>query len=205
MTETTTQTPDQGAKAQAHTHAQENRRSSPWSKGHRYKAALWKLVEMTLFRPTPKPMKHWRLFLLRLFGATIEGSPFVDATARIKYPWHLTIKDRACIGPGADIYNLAHITLEPGCVVAQQVYLCTGTHDLDDPNFPLVTAPITIGENAFIGVRALIMPGLTVGTGGVVGGGAVVVKNVPDWTIVGGNPARPIKERTPIEGFGNPV
>ncbi len=202
----TTETPPvKNAKAAFETKHQDTRVESPWSLAHRIKTLVWVVVCTLLFRPTPKPLYPWRVFLLRLFGACVEGKPFVDASATIKYPWHLTIKDRACIGPKADIYNLAHITLEPGCVVAQQVYLCTGTHDLDDPNFPLVTAPITIGENAFIGVRALLMPGVSVGTGGVVGGGAVVTKSVPDWTIVGGNPAKPIKERTPIEGFGDPV
>jgi putative colanic acid biosynthesis acetyltransferase WcaF len=185
-------------------HDQTHRGASPWSRAHRYKTALWVLVCMFLFRPTPKPLWKWRLFLLRRFGAEIEGSPFVDASARIKYPWKLTMRPRACIGPHADIYNLGHITIEAGANVTQQVYLCTGTHDLDDPNLPLVTAPITIGKNTFIGLRALVMPGVTIHEGAVVGGGAVVTKDVEPWTIVGGNPAKPIKQRTPIEGFGNP-
>ncbi|MEM1422721.1 MAG: putative colanic acid biosynthesis acetyltransferase [Planctomycetota bacterium] len=194
-----------GAKADARTFQQDKRGESPWPLSHRIKTALWRLVEITLFATTPKPLNAWRLFILRRFGAQIEGTPYIDASCTIKYPWHLTIGDLAAIGPKADIYNLAHITIERGAVVAQQVYLCTGTHDLDDPKFPLVTAPIVVGENAFVGVRALVMPGLTVAKGAVVGGGAVVVKNVPEWTVVGGNPAKPIKQRTPIEGFGVPA
>lgn len=178
---------------------QDRRGQSPWSRGHRIKTALWVFACALFFRTCPKPFNGVRLVILRLFGAHIEGSPYIDASCFIKYPWHLTVQARATIGPKADIYNLGHITLEEGCTVAQQSYLCTGTHDLDDPILPLVTAPIVIGRDVFVGVRALVMPGITVGRGAVLAGGAVVTKNVEPWTIVGGNPAKPIKQRTPFE------
>lgn len=184
-------------------HAQSDRSESPWPLAHRVRTALWLLVSLLLFRPTPKFFNKWRLFLLRRFGAQIPAHAFVDASARIRYPWHLAMDHRACIGAGADIYNLAPIHLQAGCTVAQQAYLCAGTHDLEDPALPLVTAPIIVGENAFIGVRALILPGVRVHEGGVVGGGAVVTKDVPPWTVVAGNPAAPIGTRRPIPGVSS--
>jgi putative colanic acid biosynthesis acetyltransferase WcaF len=60
---------------------------------------------------------------------------------------------------------------------------------------PLVTAPITVGADAWICARAFIGPGVAVGEGAVVGACAVVMKDVPPWTVVAGNPARLIKER----------
>jgi len=174
---------------------QADKYATPWPLAIRLKGMLWRLVWWTLFRPTPKPLKTWRNRLLRTFGARIKGAPFVSSSARIRMPWNLTLEDRACIGEEVDVYNLGPITLKRGCVVAQQAYLCTGTHDLNDPASPLMVAPIQIGEQAFIGVRALILPGVMVGAGAVVGGGSVVARDVADWAIVVGNPAIGIGRR----------
>ncbi|CRI68128.1 Acetyltransferase [Thiocapsa sp. KS1] len=174
---------------------QADKYSTPWPLAIRLKGMLWRLVWLILFRPTPKPLSNWRNYVLRAFGARIEGAPFVSSSARIRMPWNLTLEDRACIGEDVDVYNLGPITLKRGCVVAQQVYLCTGSHDLSDPAAPLMVAPIQIGEQAFVGVRALILPGVMVGAGAVVGGGSVVARDVEDWTIVAGNPATAIGRR----------
>jgi putative colanic acid biosynthesis acetyltransferase WcaF len=79
-----------------------------------------------------------------------------------------------------------------GATVAQEAYLCTGTHDFSDSSFQLITKKITIENNAFIGVRAMIMPGITVGRKAIVGAQSVVTKNVKPNQIVAGNPAREI-------------
>ena len=157
--------------------------------------ALWRAVDAVLFRPTPKPLNGWRLWLLRRFGARIEGRPFVNSSAIIRIPWHLTMRDRAALGEHAEVYNLGHVTLGERCTVAQHAYLCTGTHDLSDPVLPLVVGPIEIGADAFIGVRALVLPGVRVGEGAVVGAGSVAARDVPAWTVGAGNPWRPFRER----------
>jgi putative colanic acid biosynthesis acetyltransferase WcaF len=79
--------------------------------------------------------------------------------------------------------------------VAQEVYLCTGTHAFDKPNMNLITNKITIHRKVFIGARAFIMPGIIVGENAVIGSGSIVTKNVEKNTIVGGNPAKLIKSR----------
>lgn len=155
----------------------------------------WRITWALLGRTTPKPFKKWRLLLLRLYGCTIHGNPFVSESAKIRIPWQLTLHDRSCIGEHAEVYNLGHVTLEERCVVAQHVYLCGGTHDLNDPNLPLMTGPIVIGQEAFVGAKAVVLPGVKVGRFAVVGAGAVVAKSVPDHVIVAGNPAKPIGER----------
>lgn len=104
-------------------------------------------------------------------------------------PWNLTLEDRACLGPGSEVYNLGHVTLRAGSTVAQQAYLCTGSHDFTHPHMPLVVGDIEIGPNAFIGARAFILPGIVVGTGAVIGACAVVTKSVASYTVVAGNPA----------------
>jgi putative colanic acid biosynthesis acetyltransferase WcaF len=119
----------------------------------------------------------------------------VASSAIIKMPWHVTLEDRAAIGDGAELYSLGHITLRERCTVAQHSYLCTGTHDLSHPDLPLVVGEIDVGREVFIGVRALVLPGVILGEGSVVGAGSVVTRDVQPWDIVAGNPARVIGRR----------
>lgn len=165
-------------------------RSSPWSLGARLRVVAWECAWGLLCRWTPKPLNFWRLVVLRLFGAEIHGTPFVHQRARIQIPWNVALHDRACVGDRANLYSLDRITLHAGALVAQEAYLCTGTHDLEDPEWPLLTAPIVVGERAFIGARAFVLPGVTIGPRAVVGAMSVVTGDVPAGVTVRGNPAR---------------
>jgi putative colanic acid biosynthesis acetyltransferase WcaF len=132
---------------------------------------------------------------LRFFGAKIEGVPFVHARARIQIPWKLHLAHRACLGDRANAYTLGDIFIGEGATIAQEAYLCTGTHDFASPVLPLQTAPIIVGADAFIGVRALVLPGVCIGSRAVIGAGAVVTRDVSANAIVAGNPARVIGTR----------
>jgi putative colanic acid biosynthesis acetyltransferase WcaF len=105
------------------------------------------------------------------------------------------MRHRACLGEMASAYSLAKIEVLEGATVAQEAYLCTGTHDFQDPCLQLITKPITIGKNSFIGARAMILPGVCIGDRAIVGAMSVVSKDVPDHQIVAGNPAKKIGER----------
>ena len=99
---------------------------------------------------------------------------------------------RACLGEKANAYSLGNIEIMDGATVAQEAYLCTGTHNFRDPSFQLITKKITIQANAFIGVRAMILPGITIGKNAVIGAQSVVTKNIKSNQIVAGNPAQEI-------------
>ncbi len=180
--------------------AQAGAYASPWTLRVRLKIALWSVVWWLLFRPTPKPLYPWRVALLRLFGCRVHGRPFVAASAVIKMPWNLVLEDRACLGPQSEVYNLGPVTLKERCTIAQQAYLCAGTHDFSDPGLPLVVGPIVIGPDVFVGARAFILPGVHVGEGAIVGACAVVSHDVEPWSIMAGNPARRIGTRVLKEG-----
>lgn len=156
---------------------------------------LWDYVWLLLCSWTPKPLNPWRLLWLKAFGAKIRGTPFVHQRARIQIPWNLSLHDRACLGDRANAYSLGEIEIHEQATVAQEVYLCTGTHKLEDSALPLQTAKITIGANAFIGARAFILPGVIIGEGAVVGACSVVTRDVAPNSVVAGNPATKIKQR----------
>lgn len=169
--------------------------ASPWTAGQRAKQFLWQVSWALLCSWTPKPLNTWRLWVLKAFGARIHGRPFVHQRARIQIPWNLTLHDRACIGDQANLYTLGAIEIGVRSVIAQEAYLATGSHDFGHPNIPLTTAPIRIGSDAFIGARAFILLGVTIGDGAVVGAMSVVIKDVPPWTFIVGNPAKPLRRR----------
>ena len=175
---------------------QTERYSSPWSVSYRLRLLIWDYAWPFLCGWTPKPFNPWRLFILRRFGATVCGKPFVHQRARIEHPWNLTMHHRACLGDRAHAYCLGFVVICAEATVAQESYLCTGTHDFLLPHRPLQTAPICIGRDAFIGARALVLPGVTIGAGAIVGACSVVTRNVPAHSIVVGNPAKQIVKST---------
>ena len=79
--------------------------------------------------------------------------------------------------------------------ISAGVWLITGSHDMNDPTFPDFYKPIVIGDNVWIGMRATILPGVTIGEGAVVTAGAIVTRDVAPYTVVGGVPAKMIKRR----------
>lgn len=168
---------------------------SPWSLRQRLKMMIWSYVWILLCSWTPKPANQWRLFWLKLFGCKIYGKPFVHQRARIQIPWNLILHDHACLGDRANAYTLGVIEIFEHATVGQEVYLCTGTHNFHKPEMNLITSKITINKNVFIGVRAIIMPGIIIGENAIIGSGSLVTKNVEKNTIVGGNPAKFIKYR----------
>ncbi len=200
MTQPASTTP--GVPPRVWVRSQPNRYQSSWSLRERLGLGLWRLVWIVAFLPTPRQLWRWRNFLLRLFGARIEGHAFVASSAYVWIPWQFVMEDRACLARGSEVYNLGPVTLRRRCVVTQYVYLCAGTHDLSDLEvLPLMVGAIDIGSEAFIGTRAIILPGVVVGEGAVVGAGSVVAKDVAPWTIAAGNPCRAIKPRT-VKGRG---
>lgn len=156
----------------------------------------WSTTWTLLAAWTPPPFHRWRRFLLRAFGASIAPSAHVYSSARIWCPANLEMGAHSCLGPRVDCYSMAKITLECYATVSQDVRLCCGTHDIEDPNFQLVAKPIFIGERAWIAAGAFVGPGVTIGSGAVLGAQAVVFKDVPEWSVFVGNPAGFLKTRT---------
>lgn len=163
------------------------------------KRLIWILSSAILFRPFPtKVFWIWRWALLRLFGAEVSIHSMVYSSVDIWAPWNLKMAAGSCLGPHVTCYNMAMIELEAGAIVSQYSYLCTAGHKTDELNNAtsgLIISTITIGKNAWIGTRAFIGMGCDIGEYSIVGATASVYKDVDPYTIVGGNPAKVIKQR----------
>lgn len=169
--------------------------ASPLSRRNKLGRALWGLVWLLLFRPSPRPFFGWRRLLLRAFGARIGRGANVHASCRVWAPWNLEMGDYSCLAFGVDCYCVDRVRLGAHATVSQYSHLCTASHDIRDPHMRLVTAPIAVGDGAWVCAGAFVGPGVTLGAGAVAAARAVVVKDVEAWTVVGGNPARFIRTR----------
>lgn len=167
------------------------------------KYAVWDLVRRVLwmigqyaFRWSPRTAFGWRRFVLRLFGAEVGKGVHIYSSATIYYPWNLRVGDWSAIGEGALIYNLGPVTIGERVTISQRAHLCAGTHDHTDPAMPLRKPPIGVEDQAWVCADAYVGPGVVVGEGAIVGARAVAVQDVEAWTIVAGNPAHYIDDRT---------
>ena len=153
---------------------------------------LWPLT--TWFLPRSLGM-GWKRLLLRMFGAKVHPTAQVYSSARIYYPANLTMEAYSCLADGVECYNVAPVTVGAHSTISQGTLLCTASHDITDSHHRLVTAPIVVEDQVWIGARAYIGMGVVVRQGAVVGATASVYKTVEPWTVVGGNPARFIEKR----------
>ena len=159
---------------------------------------LWTVINKTVFRFTPSRFsifRKYRVFLLRLFGADIDWSVSIHPTAVIDYPWNLSMKKRSSLGESSWAYAMARIEVGDLSCIGKGVFLLTGSHDINDRSFHLITHPIVIGRGCWIATSAIILPNITIGDYGVVAAGAVVCKSIRNSDVVGGNPAKFIKKR----------
>ncbi|MFO0874004.1 MAG: hypothetical protein U0575_08550 [Phycisphaerales bacterium] len=173
----------------------ERARRSPHGRSNRAARALWGIVQATLFGCSPRPLHGWRNWLLRRFGATLHPTARVYPRARIWAPWNLTLDAYATIADHVEVYCVAPVRLGVGTTVSQFSHLCAATHDHEDPAFPLVPMPISVGSRCWIASDVFIGPGVTIGDGTVVGVRSTVLADLPAWSVCVGTPARPIRPR----------
>jgi putative colanic acid biosynthesis acetyltransferase WcaF len=169
--------------------------TSGFSISARGRRLLWEVVWALLFRPSPWFLFCWRRTLLRLFGASIAANVRIYPSVRIWAPWNISIEAGSTIGSGVDCYSVDRIDIGSEVTVSQRAFLCTASHDLDDPERHLRTKPIRLGSASWVFAEAFIGPGVMVREGAVVAARAVVVKDVAPWSVVAGNPARVVKTR----------
>lgn len=169
--------------------------TSPY--GIRYKIAsrIWGIINSTIYRWSPFFMRKYRVALVRLFGGNIDWSCSLDSTATIIDPWNLTMGKRSSLGENCCIRCRDKVKIGEMTCIGKDVYIMTASHDISSPRFNMITAPVYIGDCVWIATRAMIMKGIKIGDGAVIAAGAIATKDVNEWTIVGGSPAKFISNR----------
>ncbi|QDU58505.1 WcaF family extracellular polysaccharide biosynthesis acetyltransferase [Aeoliella mucimassa] len=158
---------------------------------------LWYFTSMVMFdSPLPIPSRL-KCMVLRWFGAKLGEGVVIKPWVRIKFPWKLKIDSFVWIGEGTWIDNLAEVRIGSHVCVSQGVYFCCGSHDHRRRGFDLITSPITIEQGAWIATRSTLIGGVTIGANALVAACSMVHKDVPAGVMVGGNPAKVIRDREP--------
>lgn len=132
--------------------------------------------------------------LSEIIGNDIDGSTTVFPPFHTNFGRFITIGKRVFINHACSFLDMGGITIDDDVLIGPRVNLTTENHPLDPSDRrALITKPIHIKRNAWIGAGATILPGVTIGENSVVAAGAVVSKDVPANTLVGGVPAKHIK------------
>ena len=172
-----------------------NRRARKYSPSEQLRRVAWS-VGIWAIRLSPRPAFAWRRAILRLFGAKVGRFVNIYPTTRLYMPWNVELGDWTALGENVMLYSLGKIRIGRSVTVSYRGHVCAGSHDLSDPALPLIKPPIVIADGVWIGTEAFIGPGTEIGRYAIVGARAVVTKDVGEFDIVVGNPARVVGRRT---------
>lgn len=126
----------------------------------------------------------------------IAPDVIIDGAENIHFSDHIHIQ------PGCKLFGTGGIKIGTGTIFAHDVQILTQNHVYDRPDLECIpydkrydNKEVVIGEYVWIGASVIILPGVTIGDGAIIGAGSVVVKDVPEGAVVGGNPAKVLKFR----------
>lgn len=142
------------------------------------------------------PSRRLRRLALRPWLGALGRSAAVQMHCRILHGPGVQVGDRAVINTGCLLDGRRYpIQIGADVSVGPEAAILTLGHDPRSASFADRGGPVRIGDRAWIGYRAIVLPGVQIGEGAVVGAGAVVSRHVPPFTIVAGNPASVIGTR----------
>jgi len=154
------------------------------------------------------PIHSVRKIFYLISGIKIPFSSNIYMGANFFNPSGITIGHDSLIGDHCFLDGRASLIIGNHTSLASGVLIYNDEHDINSPDYKNSFGPVTIGDYVFIGPRAIILPGVTIGRGAVVAAGAVVTKNIPDFEIWGGVPAKKISLRqitNPDYTLGRPM
>lgn len=146
-------------------------------------------TEINNLRPDDSKIK---ILLNDLLENKIPYDSNILPPMHIDYGHQVIIHDRVYINHSISINSAAEVEIDDDVQIGPQVTILTVNHDLTNKGI-IKCAPVHIKRGTWIGARSIILPGVTIGENSVVGAGSVVTKDVPDNTLVVGNPAKAIK------------
>jgi len=159
------------------------------------KQTLWYFVNALFVRASWNPFMGIKIALLKAFGAKIGKGLVIKNNVCIKFPWKLTIGDYVWLGENCWIDNLDKVTIGNQVCISQGALLLTGNHDYTLTSFDYRNAPIVIEDGAWIGAKAVVCPGVIVHSHAILTVGSIATKEMEDYGIYQGNPAKLIRLR----------
>ena len=159
------------------------------------KIHLWYLTSSLLFKSGLMPWSTVLVTVLRLYGARIGKDVRIKPCIDIKYPWKLTVGDHSWLA-NCLIENLDEVIIGNHVCVSQHAMLLTGNHNYRKSTFDLVTASIVLEDGVWICAKATVCPGTRAKTHSMLTVGSVATRDMEDYMIYQGNPARTKSKRT---------
>ncbi len=140
----------------------------------------------------PYPLRNIFLFFC---GIKVPFSSVIHRKCKFFHIGKIVIGQNSVINFGCYLDNRRGITIGNNTAIAHDTKIYTLGHNIDSAFLETKGAPVKIGDNCFIFSNVLIMPGVTIGDGAIILPGSVVTKDVPEFSVFGGNPAKFIKPR----------
>lgn len=145
------------------------------------------------------PLHSIRNLFYKVAGVKIGQGSTIHMWASFFQPTNIEIGEDSIIGDHVFLDGRAKLKIGNHVDIASSVMIYNSEHNINESNFAdmdkVVEDEVSVGNYVFIGPRAIILPGVKIGDGAIVAAGAVVTKNVEDYKIVGGVPAKEIGER----------
>ena len=156
-------------------------------------AMIWILANNIIYNLIP--FFVFKNLYLRLTGTKIGKSSYIHTWVRFTFPGRLSIGDNCTINFGCHLDVRGVLKIGHNVMVGHNSKIYTCGHNIDNDHFAGIDGEVIIEDNVVIFPNALIMPGVRIGKNAVVLNGSVVTKNVDAASVVGGNPAKFIRER----------
>lgn len=156
---------------------------------------VWSVAAFFFWLTPRLGANKFRNAILRAFGAKIGSAVRIHPSVSIAFPWNLSVGDNVVIGPGVTLYCLGKVEIGDNVMISQRAHLCAGDHDWRKPNLPLLTPPIFIEPETWIGAEAFVGGGARIRRGSICGARSVVFGDTQPRSIMVGNPARAYRRR----------
>lgn len=154
------------------------------------------------------PIHFVRKFFYLISGVKMPFNSTIHIGANFFNPNNISIGQDTIIGDHVFLDGRAPLKIGNHVGIASQVLIYNDEHDINSPNYGNSFGPVEIGDYVFIGPRAIILPNIKIGKGAVIAAGAIVTKDVPEFEIWGGVPAKKISDRkidNPNYRLGRPM
>jgi maltose O-acetyltransferase len=142
------------------------------------------------------PSHRLRRFIYRLFGVRIGRGSIIHWQTHFFQPSGVRIGEYCNLGNRIFLDGRLGLSIGNRVATGSEVMIYTLQHSIDSPKFDTVGGPVTIEDYVYIGPRAIILPNVRIGRGAVIGAGAVVTQDVPEYAVMAGVPARFVRERS---------